>query len=56
MRYVPIVLMTVGLFGVVALMAGPDRRATRAVAAIAITLGGLLLLAILFGLIARRFV
>lgn len=56
MRYLPLVLVIAGLLLVVTLMAGPGERRTELVRNMALTLGVLVVLVFLFGLVARQWV
>ena len=56
MRYVPMLAATAGLLILVVFMAGPGERRTEVARNIGITLGVLLVLVFLFGLVAREWV
>jgi hypothetical protein len=56
MRYVPILLVMLGLLVLVTFMAGPGERRAELVRNMAITLVVLVVLVFLFGLVARQWV
>ncbi|MBW3595429.1 MAG: hypothetical protein KY391_07600 [Actinobacteria bacterium] len=56
MRYLPMLAATAGLLILVIFMAGPGERRTEVARNMAITLGVLVVLVFLFGLVARQWV
>lgn len=56
MRFLPMLLVTGGLLVLVIFMAGPGERRTQTARNIAVTLGVLVVLVFLFGLVARQWV
>lgn len=54
MRFLPIILLSVGLLGVVALMAGDKEKGLQAVRNIGIVIVGMLLMVALFSIITAR--
>lgn len=56
MRYLPMLLVLAGLLVVVTFMAGPGKRRTELIRNMVITLGVLVILVLLFGLVARQWV
>lgn len=56
MRYLPILAVLVGLLVIVSFMAGPGERRLELIRNMAITLGVLVVLVLLFGLVARQWV
>lgn len=56
MRYLPILLVLAGLLVVVTVMAGPGEKRVELIRNMAITIGVLMVLVFLFGLVARQWV
>lgn len=56
MRYLPMIGVLAGLLIVVSFMAGPGERRKELVRNMAITIGVLVILVFLFGLVARQWV
>jgi hypothetical protein len=56
MRYLPILGVLVGLLVIVSFMAGPGEKRIELIRNMAITLGVLVVLVLLFGLVARQWV
>ena len=56
MRYLPMILVLAGLLIMVTFMAGPGKRRAELVRNMAITIGVLVVLVFLFGLVARQWV
>jgi hypothetical protein len=56
MRYLPILGVLVGLLVIVSFMAGPGEKRIELIRNMGITLGVLVVLVLLFGLVARQWV
>ena len=56
MRYLPMLATMIALLGLVIFMAGPGEKRAEVARNMAITLGVLVVLVFLFGLVARQFV
>ena len=56
MRYLPILGVLVGLLVIVSFMAGPGEKRIELIRNMAITLGVLVVLVLVFGLVARQWV